>query len=230
MANIDGKRGDNRGSDQDPPYPAPSNVKPGAALYAEPFVESATMNAVLARNWWAVGLRGVFTIIFGIVAVVIPVVTLAALVLLFAAYLLVDGIFAIVAGLRAAGHHGRWGTLIFEGIVDLIVSAIAFFWPLATVLAFVYLMGAWAIVSGVVLLSGAFRIHLTHGRWLAVFGGIVSIAWGILLLLWPFTGALVLTWWMGAYALFFGGALLVLAFRLRRRRHDLPSMTLPRAT
>ena len=117
--------------------------------------------------------------------------------------------------------------MILEGIVDLIASAIAFFWPLATVLAFVYLMGAWAIVSGAVLLSGAFRLRLAHGRWVMAFGGIVSIVWGIILLLWPFTGALVLTWWMGGYALFFGGALLVLAFRLRRRWHELPSVALP---
>jgi len=59
------------------------------------------------------------------------------------------------------------------------------------------------------------------------FGGIVSIAWGVLLLLWPLTGALVLTWWMGAYALFFGGAMLVLAFRLRRRPHQSPYEVLP---
>jgi uncharacterized membrane protein HdeD (DUF308 family) len=44
----------------------------------------------------------------------------------------------------------------------------------------------------------------------------------VLLIVWPLTGALVLTWWLAAYALFFGGALLVLAFRLRARRQDRP--------
>ena len=71
------------------------------------------------------------------------------------------------------------------------------------------------------LTAAAFRLHVVHGRWVMVFGGVVSIIWGGLLISWPLAGALVLIWWMAAYALFFGVALLVLAFRLRKRRHDL---------
>jgi uncharacterized membrane protein HdeD (DUF308 family) len=181
------------------------------------------MSAVLVQNWWAIGLRGIFAILFGVIAVLLPNVTLASLVLLFAAYMLVDGIFAIIAGVRAARRHERWGLLALEGIADIVAGVIAVVWPLITILAFVYLMGAWAIVSGVLLLRAAFRLNLAHGRWLMGFGGAASVIWGILLLLWPFTGALVLTWWMGAYALIFGGALLALAFRLRRLRHELPA-------
>jgi uncharacterized membrane protein HdeD (DUF308 family) len=99
-------------------------------------------------------------------------------------------------------------------------SAIAFLWPLATILAFVILMAAWAIVSGALLLAAAFRLHLAHGRWLMGFGGAVSVVWGVLLLLWPIAGAVVLTLWMGAYALIFGATLLFLAFPLRGRRRD----------
>ncbi len=173
------------------------------------------MNAVLARNWWLVALRGVLALLFGIIALLLPGVTIASLVLLFAAYMLVDGICAIVAGVRAARRHERWGLLVFEGVVDLIAGAIAVLWPLITLLAFVWLLGGWAIASGVLLLVAAFRLNLEHGRWLMAFGGVVSIIWGILLFLWPLAGALVLTWWMGGYALLFGVTLLVLAFRLR---------------
>jgi uncharacterized membrane protein HdeD (DUF308 family) len=132
-----------------------------------------------------------------------------------------DGIMAIIAAVGAARRHERWGWLVFEGIVDLIAGAIAFFWPLATVLAFVFLMAIWAIVTGVLLTAAAFRLHVAHGRWVMVFGGVVSTIWGILLIVFPLAGALVLIWWMAAYALFFGIALPVLAFRLRERRHDL---------
>ncbi|MGO8915646.1 MAG: HdeD family acid-resistance protein [Stellaceae bacterium] len=186
----------------------------------------AAMNALLARNWWAVGLRGVFAILFGLIAVLLPGVTLAALVLLFAAYMLADGVFALIAGLRAATKHERWGWLALEGIADLVAGVIAVTWPAITVLAFVYLMGAWAIVSGALLLSATVRLQPAHGKWLMGFGGAISVIWGILLILQPFIGALVLTWWIGAYALFFGGALLVLAFRLRqqqRERHGITS-------
>lgn len=215
-----------------PNDPAYQGAKPGAttadawgALGAtgdDASLQSNVMSAALARNWWAIALRGVFAILFGIIAILLPGVTLASLVLLFAAYMVVDGIFAIVAAVRAAQRHERWGLLVFEGIADFAAGAIALLWPLITILTFVYLMGAWAIVSGVLLWAAAFRLNLTHGRWFMVLSGAISVVWGFLLLFWPFTGAIVLTWFMGGYALFFGVALLVLAFRLRRARDQLP--------
>lgn len=178
------------------------------------------MSALLAQNWWAIALRGVAAILFGVIALFMPGVTMLALVLMFAAYMLVDGVLAIVAAVRAARQHNRWGWLMLEGIVDLVAGGIAVVWPLITVLAFVYLLGAWAIVSGALLFIAGFRLNLEHGRWLMTLGGVISVVWGVLLLVWPFIGALVLTWWMAGYALFFGVALLVLAFRLRARRHE----------
>lgn len=226
--NTDKSPGGPKGSD-----PAYQGAKPGALAFffaaGSAFAPSDAMSAVLAQNWWAIALRGVFAILFGVIAILLPGVTLASLVLLFAAYMLVDGILTILAGVRAAQRHQRWGMLILEGVADLVAGAIAFSWPLVTVLAFVYLLGAWAIVSGVLLSSAAFRLNLARGRWLMGIGGAVSVAWGVLLLVWPFTGALVLTWWIGAYALFFGVALLVLAFRLRKLRHELPPGALPHA-
>jgi uncharacterized membrane protein HdeD (DUF308 family) len=180
------------------------------------------MSSVLARNWWAIALRGVFAILFGVIALILPGVTIAVLVLLFAAYMVVDGIFAVVAAVKAARQHERWGWLVLEGIADFIAGTIAFVWPLATVVAVVYLMGAWGIVSGALLTAAAFRLNVLHGRGWMLFGGVVSLTWGVLLIIWPLIGAVVLTWWMAAYALFFGGALLVLAFRLRARRPDKP--------
>jgi uncharacterized membrane protein HdeD (DUF308 family) len=223
-------------TDQHPAHPNPSDpgyqgAKPAAAtadawLFGDEQAIRAAMNAHLARNWWAIALRGVFAILFGLIALFMPGVTLTALVLLFAAYMLVDGIFAIVAAMRAASHQERWGWLIVEGIADLVAGAIAVIWPLITVIAFVLLMAAWAIVSGALLVGAALRLHATHGRWLMALAGIVSAAWGVLLVIWPVIGAVVLTWWMGAYAFVFGIVLLVLAFRLRRRRAD--SQALPR--
>jgi uncharacterized membrane protein HdeD (DUF308 family) len=175
------------------------------------------MNAQLARNWWAIALRGVFAILFGLIALFMPGVTLTALVLLFAAYMLVDGIFDIVAAVRAAAQGERWSWLIFEGVVDLIAGAVAVIWPLITILAFVLLLAAWAIVSGGLLVAAAIRLQVSHGRWLMTLAGVVSVVWGILLAIWPVVGAVVLTWWMGGYAFVFGVVLLFLAFRLRGR-------------
>ncbi len=234
----DGGPGPDRPKQPSPSDPTYQGTKPASLSDATDFwgffgapggwAPDAAMSTLLARNWWVVALRGVFAILFGIVALLLPGVTIAALVLLFAVYMLVDGILAIIAGVRAARHHERWGMLVLEGVADLIAGAIAFVWPAITVLAFVILLAAWAIVSGALLLSAAFRLHIEHGRWLMLLGGLVSVLWGILLLLWPFIGAVVLIWWIGAYALFFGGALLALAFRLRRQLP--PTEALPHGT
>jgi uncharacterized membrane protein HdeD (DUF308 family) len=192
------------------------------------FAESGPMSALLAENWWAIALRGVVAILFGIAALLMTGITIEAFVLLFAAYMLVDGVFAIVAGVRAARHRGRWGSLILQGILDLIAAAIAIFVPIATILAFVYLTAAWAIVTGVLMLSAVYRLHRTHGKWILALGAVLSLVWGVLLILAPIPGIVVMTWWVGAYALIFGCALIALAFRLKRRR-DEPKATLAHA-
>ena len=210
------------------------------------------MSALLARNWWAMALRGVFAVLFGLAALILPLTTVASLVLLFAAYMLADGVFAIVAGVRcnparsmpasplpasvrpgvlgvtgvfaivagvrAAARHERWGLLILEGAVDLAAGAAALLVPGLTVLVVVTLLGIWSVVTGALMLAAAWRLHGGYGRWLLALSGLVSLAWGVLLWTSPVAGALVLTWWLGGYALVFGALLLVLAFNLRGRR------------
>ena len=70
------------------------------------------------------------------------------------------------------------------------------------------------------MLVAVFRLRKTHGKWLLALSGIVSVVWGVLLFIAPIAGAVVMTWWLGAYALIFGGVLLVLAFRLRKHRNE----------
>jgi uncharacterized membrane protein HdeD (DUF308 family) len=173
--------------------------------------------AMLARNWWAIGIRGVVGILFGLVALFLPGATMLSLVLLFAAYIFVDGVFGIVSAVRAARAHERWGLLVLEGLVDIAVAAIAVLWPGITVVAFVFLVAFWAILTGVLELAAAFRLEFIDGRGWLIFGGVVSVLYGALLIVAPMIGAVVLTWWLGAYALVFGVCLVVLAFKLRAR-------------
>ncbi|KNY20996.1 HdeD family acid-resistance protein [Methylobacterium sp. ARG-1] len=175
------------------------------------------MSAALARNWWLIALRGVVAILFGIVAFAAPGAFVLSLVLLFAAYTLVDGAFAIVGAVRAAQRHERWGFLLLEGLVDIIVAVAAVLVPGAAVWAFVLLLAAWALVTGGLMIAAAFRLHLHYGRWWLGLGGLVSILFGIALALEPGMSALVLTWWIGAYTIAFGVLLLILAFQLRSR-------------
>lgn len=176
---------------------------------------SDPMSALLARNWWAIALRGAVAVVFGLIALFSPGAVLLTLAVLFAAYLLVDGVLGMIAAVRAASHHERWGLLLFEGLVNIVVGVAAAVFPAAAVLAFVLLIAVWALVTGILMVVAAFRLHVSHGRWWLVFAGIVSGLWGVLLLLAPLMGAVVLTWWLGAYAIIFGISLLVVGFRLR---------------
>jgi len=167
-----------------------------------------------------VGLRGLLGIAFGLICLVVPSVAILALILLFSAYMLVDGVLAIASGLKAARNGERWGLLILEGVVDIAAGAVAFLWPAITAVAFVILIAVWAIISGALMLGAAFTLKLDHGRWWLALGGIASVIFGIVLLVAPVVGAVVLTWWVGAYAIVFGGFLLVLAFKLHAKKEE----------
>jgi uncharacterized membrane protein HdeD (DUF308 family) len=182
--------------------------------------DADAMSAALARNWWAIALRGLAGVVFGLIALFLPGITMLALVLLFSAYMLVDGVFAIISAIRAARRRERWGLLLVEGVLSILTGAVAFLWPGITLIAFVLLVAAWAIVTGCLMFIAGFRLNLNHGRWWLVLGGIVSVIFGALLVIAPPLGALVLTWWLGGYALVFGALLIVLGFRLRSRHTD----------
>jgi uncharacterized membrane protein HdeD (DUF308 family) len=135
--------------------------------------------------------------------------------LVFATYALVDGVFAIVAAIRAVRQRDRWGYLTFEGIVSIAAAVLAVLWPGLTVLIFVMVVAAWAIFTSSLMFAASPNLDTDHGLAL---GGVLSIAYVILLIVAPLVGAVVLTWWVGAYACGFGIALLILAFRLRSCR------------
>jgi uncharacterized membrane protein HdeD (DUF308 family) len=178
------------------------------------------MSEVLAESWWAVGLRGILGILFGLICLLTPGLAVEVFVILFAAYMLVDGVFAIAAGIKAARNGERWGLLILEGIVDLAAGLVAVLWPAITLVALIWLIAIWAVVTGALMLAGAFSLNLDHGRWWLALGGIASIIFGILLVIEPLIGAVVLTLWIGAYAVVFGIFLLILAFQLHSKQEE----------
>ncbi len=186
-------------------------------------MSAAAMTALLAESWWVIALRGVAAILFGVLALWVPVAAMLALAIYFAAYVFVDGVLALIAAVRAARAHQRWGLLAFTGVLNIAMGIIAALFPVAAILAFVLVNAVWALLAGGALVGTAFRIH--EGRWWLAASGVVSIIWGVLLLISPLIGALVLTWWLGAYCLVFGCLLLVLAFKLHDHRDSLRSMT-----
>jgi len=172
----------------------------------------------LARNWWALVLRGLAAILFGLLAFFWPGITLFVLVIFFGAYMFVDGIFAIIAAVRAAGEEERWWLLLIEGILGVLAGLVAFFWPGLTALALLYFIAVWAIVTGVLEIVAAIRLRREiEGEWALGLSGALSVIFGVLLIVSPApAGLLSLVWLVGAYAVASGVLLLILAIRVRR--------------
>jgi uncharacterized membrane protein HdeD (DUF308 family) len=181
----------------------------------------AVLTESLAKRWWAIALRGVAAIIFGILAFVWPEVTAAALIFVFGAYALADGLFNIIAAVTGRSGARSWWALLLAGLVSIGAGLVAVFMPGLTALALIYVIAAWALVRGVFEIAVAIRLRnvITHEWWLGL-SGALSIVFGVLLMLAPGAGAVALVLWIGAYAVIFGVLLVALGVRLRGWRAE----------
>lgn len=173
------------------------------------------MESTLAHTWWLLALRGVVAILFGILAFLWPGVAWIVVVASFAAFATMDGIFSLVA---AFSGHGRrnWWALGLEGVIGLSIGVITLVWPQVTQLALLYLIAFWAITTGVLEVLAAIRLREEiTGEWLLALSGILSVVFGMALVLLPGPGALAVAWLIGCFAIAEGVVLLVLAYRLR---------------
>lgn len=186
------------------------------------------MLGMITRNWWTVGLRGVAAILFGVAALVWPGLTLQVLVLLFGAFAMVDGAFTLFWAIDSREHNKRWWAMALGGLSGIVLGVLTFLWPAVTGLVLLYFIAAWAIVTGVLEIVAAIELRrLITGEWAMVLGGILSIAFGVMMAVFPGAGAVGLVWAIGIYAIAFGILLLVLAFRLRSINEDLKAVHAP---
>ena len=159
--------------------------------------------------------RGIAAILFGILTLVWPKLSLAVLVLLFGLFAVISGITAVVAALRNTGEKG-WGLLLFEGILGILAGVVALVWPGITALAFLYLLAAWAILTGVLELTAPLAFPMGGGRAaLTVLAGLVSVIFGILIAAQPSSGLLAVAWLIAVYAIVVGVTYLVVYFQSR---------------
>lgn len=167
--------------------------------------------------WWLVLLRGVLAILFGLVLLFTPGTALLALVLVFGVYAVLDGVTAIVAGIRHRADDNHWGWHVVQGVISVIAGVLAFAWPGVTVLVILFLIAFWSIVAGIAEISESLTMRRngssTWGWVLAA--GVLSIVFGILLVVQPGAGLVTLLWIAGIWALVFGIVVVVWAFRLR---------------
>jgi len=174
------------------------------------------MLEALKRGWWLLVLRGVFAVAFGILAFVKPDITLAALVLVFGAYALINGLFTLGVTMRAPKGMPGKGMLVLLGLLGVAAGVLTFFYPGITALSLLIVIAWWAILTGIFEIAAAVKLRQElSNEWLLILSGVLSVAFGVLLIAKPNAGALSIIWLIGVYAVFYGILLLTLAFRLK---------------
>jgi uncharacterized membrane protein HdeD (DUF308 family) len=172
-----------------------------------------------APSWWALALRGLVAVLFGLAALFLPSLVLEVLILLLGAYALVDGVFALVAAFGSSGRGMRRPLLLVEGVLGILFGIVTLFWPGLTALALLYVVAFWAILGGIARIVMAVMLRREiENEWSIALSGVLSVILGIVLILLPGAGLLAYTWLIGLLALAVGIALIYYAFRLRGQR------------
>jgi uncharacterized membrane protein HdeD (DUF308 family) len=171
----------------------------------------------LHRYWWLFLIRGVFALALGVFAVTFPGATLAVLVILIGAYLFVDGAVAVVKAFRVIRSDAHWWVLLLEGVLGIVVGLVIFAWPGLSLLSLAYLVGYWAIFSGVSAIVTSMRLR-THvpGEWFYAAFGVISVIFGLFVVVAPAAGLAYIVLMVSIYGFVAGVTLIVLAFRARR--------------
>lgn len=175
------------------------------------------MSETVLNHWWMLALRGVLAAVFGVLALAWPAITLLTLAALFGAFALLAGAAWTFCAVANRSHDRRWWVLLLFGLFSMAAGVLAVVNPALTILALVLVMGANALVSGVIDLAVAVRVRrYIKGEWLLAANGVIAIVFGVTVLLFPLgAGTLALAWMTGAYALLTGVLLMALAWQVR---------------
>lgn len=174
----------------------------------------------LAKAWWLVLLRGVLSIVFGVLAFLWPGITLFALVALYGAFALVDGVLALISAFTGRLKPLPTWWLVLVGIAGIAAGIVTFLWPGITAIVLVLFIGAWALVHGIFEIIGAIKLRKEiDNEWWLILSGVLSVVFGLLVIAMPGAGALGLIWAIAAYSIVFGITWVMLAFRLRKHQH-----------
>jgi uncharacterized membrane protein HdeD (DUF308 family) len=173
----------------------------------------------LGDAWGWVLLRGVAGIAFGALAFVWPGMTIVVLVILWGAWAFVDGIAALVTAWRAREKAGPVWPLVLIGLLGVAAGLVTLFAPGVAATALLALIAAWAIVTGAFQIVHAVRVRKEiDNEWMLILSGILSVLIGLVILLYPASGALAIVWLIATWSVVSGAMLVTAAFRLRKHR------------
>jgi uncharacterized membrane protein HdeD (DUF308 family) len=169
-------------------------------------------------------LRGALAVIVGIIAIAWPGVTILALVILFAVNAFIDAGLQAMRAFSSATAGPVFGHLLL-GLLDLAAGVIALVWPGPTALVLVLIVAIWAFAGGFAEIFAAFGSGETAGtRALFIVGGLVSIAFGVVLFSRPGVGAVTLALLYGLFSLTYGTSRIVMGVQARQTGQTLHSV------
>ncbi len=176
------------------------------------------MVRLLSRAWWAVAVRGVAAILFGILTLVLPALTLEFMILLFGTYALLDGASNAVSAIVNRKHDRTWWWFLLAGLAGVAVGILTFAFPGLTAIVLVYFIAARALIIGIVEIAAGVALRKEiSSEWFLILKGILSVLFGLVLFAMPGAGALAMVLVIGVYAIVAGVLLMLVAFRLRGR-------------
>lgn len=171
----------------------------------------------LQHYWWALTLRGIVGILFGIAAVFWPGITLVTLLYLFSVWVLLDGIVRIVTGISRIGEHQLGFLTMLVGLLELGVGVYLLRHPSVSFATLILLIGFTLIVMGVVEVVATLSSHdSATGKTLAIIIGAIAVLAGILMLFQPAASGVAFVWILGLYALISGPVLIAMSLDVRQ--------------
>jgi uncharacterized membrane protein HdeD (DUF308 family) len=174
------------------------------------------MVRLITGNWWAPVCSGVLAIVVGVIALVWPAKTFEALVLLFGVFAFVGGSIWLSFGLFAASTRERWWPFVVNGVVGIALGVLTFTETQAMTVALVSLVGAWAVLTGVLEVVAAIRFReVIADEFLLGLSGVLSVVFGVVILVQPNIGAVTFALLFGIYTILVGIAQVWLGVRLR---------------
>jgi uncharacterized membrane protein HdeD (DUF308 family) len=167
----------------------------------------------LGDLWWAFMARGVLAVALGLCALIWPSASLVILMRLVGLYCLLDGGAALIAAMRTSDRSAH----IQQAILGLVVGALLLFWPEGSVRTLLVIFGIWALLTGVSQIWAARQQEVEGGERSAM----TTIGWaaavvGLILIVWPGTGVVAISWVIAIAALLLAALLIFLALRLKR--------------
>lgn len=173
------------------------------------------MLQTMSRNWWTVLLRGIFFVVFGLLALLTPSLTLPQLMAFFGVFALAVGVTAVFTSFNSQDNDERWWLHLIDGAIGVLAGIGVLISQGIAAMTLLFVIAAWAVLIGIMQIIGARRLRQDlPNEWLLGFIGVLSVVFGIFIYLLPSAGALALAWLIGLYALVDGALFIALGFRL----------------